>query len=174
MANAEFSLFSIFLLPDQKTLPSSLILYFLGASSWVPCPGRGAGRTRRCPWRSRSSKGGFVPAWKGRAASSVHILTTTLPALMSICARRCGPWSLSPDIFLCVSRFSFIYTKVKIDNYFFTWKNTITDKNKCLFFAYRWLKFLAAPSPLKLISSSMQAKMCLHVLLVVISVIKCL
>lgn len=101
-------------------------------------------------------------------------LTSSPPPYLPWCRfvlEDVGPEAF-PLTFFCVSRFSFIYTKVKVDNYFFTWKNTITDKNKCLFFAYRWLKFSAALSPLKVISSSMQAKMCLHVLLVVISVIK--
>lgn len=133
MANAEFSLFFIFLLPDQKTPPSLLILYFLGASSWVPCPRRGAGRTRRCPWRSRSSKGGFVPAWKGRAASSAHILTTTLPALMSICARRCGPWSLSPDIFLCVSFLLYLYKSKSWQLFFHLKKHNYGQKQMPFF-----------------------------------------
>lgn len=159
--------------PTRTTSPSSLTLYFLGASSQVPCPGRGAGRIRRCPWRSRSSKGGFVPACKGRAASSAHILTITLPALKSICARRCGPWSLSLNVFFLGF---FLLCLYKSENWqlFFHLKNHTYRQRQAPFFAYRWLKFLAASSPLKLISSSMQAKMHLHTLLVVISVIKCL
>lgn len=105
---------------------------FFGCLLLSPLPREGAGRTRRCPWRSRSSKGSFVPACEGRAASSAHILTITLLTLKSICARRCGPWSLSLTFFP-TSCFSFVYTKVKIDNYFFTRKNTLKDKDKCLF-----------------------------------------
>lgn len=154
--------------------PSSLTLYFLGASSRMPCPGRGAGRTRRCLWRSRNSKGSFVPACKGRATRSAHILTITSPALKSICARRCGPWSLSPDIFFLCFLFLLCLYRSKNWQLFFHLENHTYRQRQVPSFAYRWLKFLAASSPLELISSSMQAKMHLHTLLVVISVIKCL
>ena len=121
-----------FYFPASRASPSSLSLCVLGASPRAPAQGGGAGRTRRCSRRSRSSKGSFVPASKGRAASSAPILTITLPGLKSRCARRCGPWSLSPDIHFLFLVSPFSIKKVKINTSFFTWKATLMEKSKHL------------------------------------------
>lgn len=171
IANADFSLFFIFFSqPEGPSLhslnPSSLTLHFWGGFSQAPCP-RGYWWSRRCPWRSRSSRSSLFQPAKGEP----HPQLTSSPS-------PCLPSSpfVGPEVFSLTLFFHFLFLfclyESKNCQLFFHLKNQTCRQWQVPSFAYQWLKFSAASSPLKLISSSMSSKMHLLTLLVVISVIK--